>query len=167
MAGAERDAVETAWRIHATLTDWTGKVDAKAVFALTLESAALGAVIAFSGSRYSLGELDGTFAQVLFWLGAGLLGLAALAAVSVVSPRLGTAQGHDWRQNFVYFGDLRHWEPERLAEKLADTSPLAPLSRQLVDMSRVIWAKQQRVRQSLLLAVAGVVVVVLAWLLGR
>ncbi|MBV7699152.1 Pycsar system effector family protein [Streptomyces sp. TRM70350] len=164
---AETDPVETAWRIHAALTDWTGKVDAKAGFALTLESAALGAIIAFSGSRHRLGQLDGAFPTVLFWVGAALLGLAALAAVSVVSPRLGTAQGHDWRQNFVYFGDLRHWEPDRLAEKLADTSALAPLSRQLVDMSRVIWAKQQRVRQSLMLAVAGVVVVVLAWLLGR
>ncbi|GAA3295931.1 Pycsar system effector family protein [Streptomyces cinereospinus] len=167
MAEAETDAVETAWRIHAALVDWTGKVDAKAGFALTLESAALGAIVAFSGSRYRLGELHGTVPTVLFWAGAALLGLAALAAVSVVSPRLATARGHDWRQNFVYFGDLRHWEPDRLAEKLADTSALAPLSRQLVVMSRVVWAKQLRVRQSLLLAVAGVLAVVLAWLLGR
>jgi hypothetical protein len=66
----------------------------------------------------------------------------------------------------VYFGDLRHWEPEHLAEKLTTTSPLASLTRQLVDMSQIAWAKHKRVRQSLVLAVAGVAVTALAWLLG-
>ncbi|MCT9080107.1 Pycsar system effector family protein [Streptomyces fulvoviolaceus] len=163
---AERDAVETAWRIHAALADQTGKVDAKAGFALTLESAALGAVIAFSGSGRRLGQLDGGAAPVLFWLGAVLLGLSALASVSVVSPRLGTERGHDRERHFVFMGDLRHWDPQRLAEKLADTSVLDSLTRQLVSMSQIAWVKHRRVRQSLVLAVGGAVSIVLAWLLG-
>ncbi|WP_030380148.1 MULTISPECIES: Pycsar system effector family protein [unclassified Streptomyces] len=162
---AQTDPVDTAWRIHAALADWTGKVDAKAGFALTLESAVLGAVIAVSGSRHRP-ELDGTLPVILLWLGAGLLALAALASVSVVGPRLRTPAGHDWREHFVYFGDLRHWAPEHLAEKLADTSPLESLSRQIVSMSRIAWTKHQRVQQSLLLAVTGVAAIALAWLLG-
>jgi hypothetical protein len=158
--------VDTAWRIHATLADWTGKVDAKAGFALTLESAALGAVIAFSGSSHRLGQLDGAFAKTLFWLGAALLGLSALASVSVVNPRLGTRDEHNWQDHFLYFGELRHWDPECLAEKLQETSPLQSLTRQIVAMSQIAWVKHQRVRQSLFLAVAGTTAVVLAWLLG-
>ena len=33
-----KDATDTAWRIHGALVDWTGKVDTKASFALTIES---------------------------------------------------------------------------------------------------------------------------------
>ncbi|GAP51901.1 Pycsar system effector family protein [Streptomyces azureus] len=163
---AETDPVETAWRIHAALADWTGRVDAKAGFALTLESAVLGALVALSGSGHHLGQVHGTVPRLLLWLGVALLGLAALASVSVVSPRLRSQPGHDPNQHFVYFGDLRHWDPEHLTEKLTTTSPLPSLTRQLVDMSQIAWAKHQRVRQSLVLAVAGVAVTALAWLLG-
>jgi hypothetical protein len=34
-------AAETAWRIHGGLLDWTGKIDSKASFVLTVEAAAL------------------------------------------------------------------------------------------------------------------------------
>ncbi|PSM37822.1 hypothetical protein C6Y14_40030 [Streptomyces dioscori] len=163
---AETDPVETAWRVHTVLTDWAGKVDAKAAFALTLESAALGALIAVSGPGHRLGELDSTLPKVLFWLGVALLGLAALAAVSVVSPRLRSEPGLDRENHFIYFGDLRHWDPQHLAERLGQVSPLESLTRQLVTMSQVVWVKHQRVRQSLMLAIAGSASVVLAWLLG-
>jgi len=163
---AETDPVETAWRIHTALTDWTGKVDAKAVFALTLESAALGTLIAVSGSGHRLGELDGTLSKILFWLGAALLALAALASVSVVSPRLRSGPRADGENHFVYFGDLRHWDPKLLAERLGQVSPLESLTSQLVTMSHIAWVKHQRVRQSLMLAVVGSASVILAWLLG-
>ncbi|MFI9154871.1 Pycsar system effector family protein [Streptomyces sp. NPDC053367] len=163
---AETDAVETAWRIHSALADWTGKVDAKAGFALTLESAALGAMVAFAKADHHPAQAADTAPRLLFWLGAVLLGVAALASVSVVSPRLRTRRPHDWREHFVFFGDLRHWEPARLAETLTTTSPLNSLTRQLVDMSEIAWAKHRRVRQSLVLAVAGVLVTALAWLLS-
>ncbi|MFS8201877.1 Pycsar system effector family protein [Streptomyces sp. CWNU-52B] len=163
---AETDPVETAWRIHAVLTDWTGKVDSKAVFALTLESATLGALIAVSGPGHRLGELDHTLSKVLLWLGSALLGLAALASVSVVVPRLRSEPGLNREHHFIYFGDLRHWDPHHLAERLGQVSPLESLTQQLVTMSQVAWVKHRRVRQSLTLAVVGALSVVLAWLLG-
>ncbi|MET8685279.1 Pycsar system effector family protein [Streptomyces sp. NPDC004732] len=161
---AETDPVETAWRIHAVLIDWTGKVDAKAGFALALESAV--AVIAFSGSDDRLAELDGVLSLILFWLGAALLGLSAIASMSAISPRLGRRAGPHRENHFLYYGDLRHWAPERLAEKLGQTSPLDALTHQLVVMSQVLWIKSRRVQQSLALAVVGWAFVVLAWLLG-
>jgi hypothetical protein len=163
---AETDPVETAWRIHTALVDWTGKVDAKAGFALTLESAVIGAIVAFSKADHHPVQADGTAPRMLFWLGAALLGASAVASVSVVSPRLRAGERQDRREHFVYFGDLRHWEPERLSEALRTTSPLTALSHQLVDMSEIAWTKHRRVRQSLVLAMAGVLVIALAWLLG-
>ncbi|MEU7581634.1 Pycsar system effector family protein [Streptomyces sp. NPDC041068] len=163
---AETDPVETAWRIHGVLVEWTGKVDAKASFALTLESAALGAVLALSGSGHRLTELDDALPRTLFWLGASLLGLSALASVSVVAPRLRSGPGHSRENHFVYFGDLRCWESERPAERLRQTSPLESLTHQLVTMSQVVWVKNKRIRQSLTLAVIGSVSIVLAWLLS-
>ncbi|MEV7192122.1 Pycsar system effector family protein [Streptomyces sp. NPDC093510] len=160
----ETDPVETAWRIHAVLVDWTGKVDAKAGFALALESAA--AVIAFPDSGHRPGELDGVLPVTLFWVGAALLGLSALASMSVVSPRLRSSAGRDLENHFLYFGDLRTWEPDRLAAQLRRTSPLESLTHQLVIMSQILWTKNRRVRQSLALAVTGWTSVVLAWLLG-
>src|SRR3712207_62647 len=43
MAGnvSQQDPVDTAWRIHGAIADWTGKVDTKASFVLTIESALL------------------------------------------------------------------------------------------------------------------------------
>ncbi|WP_306337683.1 Pycsar system effector family protein [Streptomyces sp. KL118A] len=161
---AETDPVETAWRIHAVLIDWTGKVDAKAGFALALESAV--AVIAFSGSDHSPTDLDGVLPMVLFWLGAAVLGLSAIASMSVISPRLGRRAGPPRENHFLYFGDLRHWAPERLTEKLSQTSPLDALTHQLVIMSQILWIKSRRVQQSLALAIVGWTFVVLAWLLG-
>lgn len=43
-------ALDTAWRIHGALVDWTGKVDSKASFTVGVESAALAGVITLSAS---------------------------------------------------------------------------------------------------------------------
>ncbi|MGA5820532.1 Pycsar system effector family protein [Kitasatospora sp. NPDC094028] len=162
---SNEEAVKTAWQIHGSLTEVTGRVDAKASFALTIESAALGAIVALSGTGTTLGRTSGALAATLFWLGVAVLALAAVAAVSVVVPRGEGKQPSD-PPNFVYYGQLRHWTPDRLATELRDTDPLPVLTRQLVEMSRIIWVKDRRVRQSLLLAVVGCGLVALAGLLG-
>ena len=163
---ATDDAVETAWRIHDALADWTGKVDAKASFALTLESAVLGALAAFSGTGHRFGHLHGALPKTLFWLGVLLLGLSAVVSALVVVPRLAGQDGGTPRTNFVYFGDLRLWDPELLATRLTDTSPLQSLTRQLVVMSRIAWIKHRRVQLSFALAGAGTLAVALAWTTG-
>jgi hypothetical protein len=86
---AHDDAVATAWRLHASLADWTGRIDAKASFALTIESAVLAGVGASAGTDHGLGGISGWWAQGAIGAGAALLVLAAFAAVSVVLPRQG------------------------------------------------------------------------------
>jgi hypothetical protein len=154
------DPVDTAWRIHASLSESTGRVDAKASFAVSLESAVLAALIAL----YRGDVPGGTAAKVLFWIGALALALSALAAVSVVSPRLGSKDSGNWRDHFLYFGDLRHWNADDLSRKLRDTSALSSLTRQLVVMSEIAWIKHRRVQQSLVLAVIGSGLAALSWM---
>lgn len=162
---SNEEAVKTAWQIHASLTEVTGRVDSKASFALTIESAALGAIVALSGAGVHLGRLSGLIPSATFWLGVVTLGAAAIAAVSVVIPR-GEGGLHTGPTNFVYYGQLRHWTADRLATQLADADLLPVLSWQLVEMSRIVWVKHRRVRQSLVLAVLGCGLVAVAGLLG-
>jgi hypothetical protein len=163
----DRDPVETAWRIHAALCDWTGKVDTKASFALTIESAVLGGVAALSVSGHRFNHLKGFWTQATFWAGVAALGLAALASISVVMPR--TRRRHldnEWRHNFIYFGHLKEWSPAELADYMRKEDPLLTLSRQLVNMSKIAWAKHARVRQSLLLATLGAALIALSGFLA-
>lgn len=138
---------ETAWKIHSTLVDWTGKVDTKASFALTVESGILVAVTALSGSGRRLGRIDGC-ALWVFYLGVAALAIGTLFAISVVSPNLRKAkvslESHD---NFVFFGHVRHWNPAELEMALRERDPLPVLARQLVVMSEIAWKKHERVKK--------------------
>jgi Family of unknown function (DUF5706) len=158
----EVKAVDTAWKIHAAIVDWTGKVDTKASFTLALESAAIAAIVSLSANGRRLSDLTG-WPSAIFWIGLGLVLLGALLSASVVAPRLrSTATKNEWPENFVYFGHLRHWDPEELANKLKEADILPVLSRQLVNMSRVSWTKHRRVQVSLIFGISGAALVFIA-----
>jgi hypothetical protein len=164
---AVETATETAWRIHTSLSDWTGKVDNKAVFALSIESAMLAGTAVLSSGPNAFLDLAGTPAAWLTRIGVILLALSVLLAVAVVIPRTrGALLRVDWPENFTYFGHLRLWEPDALAEHLRTADPLGSLSRQLVTMSKVAWRKALLVKLSLIIAPAGAVCTVAAGLLG-
>ncbi len=152
-------SIDTAWKIHAALVDWTGKVDTKASFALTLESAALVTVVTLSSTAKPLADLGG-MALIAYRVGIALLGLGALCAASVVSPRLRSrAMKRESAENFIYFGHIKDWEPAALATALRQDDVLAVLSRQLVAMSRIAWRKHRQVQWSLISGVTGALIV--------
>ncbi|MFF3942090.1 Pycsar system effector family protein [Streptomyces phaeofaciens] len=160
------EALETAWRVHAALGEWTARVDTKASFALTLEAAALAAVTALaSGGGLGLRTLPVVLLVVFV---AGLLSLlgAICCAMLVVAPRTrGESTAAEAADNFVYFGHLRHWDPEGLRRALTTRDPLPMLSRQLVVMSRIAWRKHRWVELSFALSGLGGVLLCLALLL--
>ncbi|MFF3410874.1 Pycsar system effector family protein [Streptomyces sp. NPDC002742] len=160
-------AVDTAWRIHASLADWTSKVDGKAVFALSIESTMLAATAALSSNSRSPLDVSTTPGIWLLRTAMVMLAAAALLCIGVVTPRLrGGGIRQDWPDNFTYFGHLRLWEPDALAARLRDADPLTSLSRQIVAMSQIAWRKYVLVRLSLLIAAIGAACTVLAGLLG-
>lgn len=156
----DHDPIDTAWRIHGAITDWTGKVDAKASFALAIESAILAGVITLSADDHLLADLSGWKELWTYRLGVALLVAAVLAVMSVVLPRLrGRRTKSEWRSNFIYFGHLRHWPPDQLTDALQDEPLLPALSHQLVKMSEIAWRKHRALQVSLWLSVVGTALV--------
>jgi len=90
--------------------------------------------------------------------------------VLTVVPRLqwrACGRRSDWRQNTVYFGHLRHWDPDDLAAQLAAGGPpeLPQLAAQLVATARIAWRKHAWLQGSLAafaLGIACLLVVALA-----
>lgn len=150
------DPIDNAWKIHSALIDWTGKVDTKASFALTVEAAILAGVVTLSSSDRVFSHLSG---WAVFWYVAGLLLLigSVLAAVHVVRPRLRSKHlpGESAR-NYVYFGHLRLMTREQVEDRLENSPILPVLANQLLEMSKICWDKHKWVQKSMTLAPAGV-----------
>lgn len=153
------DPTETAWRIHAALIDWTGKVDTKASFALTIEAALLAGVVTLSGADRVFDRLTGWFPITLYVLGIVVLVAAVLCAVWVVRPRLRAPNlKAESAHSYIYFGHLRFLDQETVLKHLEGT-PIRPvLAKQLVEMSKIAWSKHVFVQWSMTLGVAGVVI---------
>ncbi|MFC5801172.1 Pycsar system effector family protein [Streptomyces formicae] len=164
------DPLDTAWRVHGALVEWTGKADSKAAFALTLQSTGLAVVAVLVSTQRGLNPSGGVAAVAFLVIGAALLALGAGFAVAAVSPSLGMGQGGQRpvaRDAFLYFGHLRLWDPGELEATLRQTDPLPSLTRQLVVMSSIAWAKHRRVQWSLTCGAAGVVFVVVSVAAGQ
>ena len=69
--------LDTAWKIHAAVVDWTGKVDSKASFASAIESGLMVGIIAATRDDGPLAHRDTTWERWLFWLGVAVLGGSA------------------------------------------------------------------------------------------
>jgi Family of unknown function (DUF5706) len=155
--------VETAWRIHAALLDWTGKVDNKAAFVLGLESAVLASFVTIGNVRHHLLRGPIQLQQILLLTGFVHLVSAMVLAIAVVAPRMShRSSARDWAEDVVYFGHLRLWNPVALCEELATADMLPILSRNLAAMSRILWRKHLLVRVSLLMALLGACLVIAA-----
>ncbi|MFI0192749.1 Pycsar system effector family protein [Streptomyces sp. NPDC017082] len=150
------EPTETAWKIQSAVADATAKADSKAALALTLQSTTLAVLSLLASSRRAAGGFESVAAQSLLWLGIALIMAGACCAAWAVSPQLGKERrGPDPDADFLYFGHLRLMEPVVLERALRNTDPLPPLSRQVVVMSEIAWAKHRRVQCSLVLAVVG------------
>ena len=160
------EAVEQAWRIHAALVDWTGKVDSKASFTLTIQSAVLAGIVTLTGTGHHLHGLRGATVDGFFWVGIAVLILGVLASASVVAPRVRrNKMGEEWRQNFIFFGHLKDWEPDDLTAALSQRDILPVLSRQLVVMSKIAWQKHEQVQISMWSGAFGTLLVFVAYAL--
>lgn len=145
----DHDAIDTAWRIHTAIVDWTGKVDSKASFALAIESAVLAGIVSMTGGRRRLANLEGP-ASVLFWVGVAFLIAALLCVVYVVRPRLRRGKVKlESGANFIFFGHLKDWKAHDLEEALLQRDLLPMLAHQLVTMSKIAWVKHRMLQLSL------------------
>ena len=154
--------IETAWQLHSAQMEWTGKVDAKAGFILTLDAAAVTTAIALSADGMVFDGIAASQFQILYDLSILLFIAAALLAAWAVAPvlRLGNLE-EEAKSDFIYFGHARYWEADDLATALEEVDPLPNVTRQVVRMSRIVWKKHRRVACSTWLTVAGIILIAL------
>jgi len=151
-----RESLETAWKIHGAIVDWTGKVDAKASFAFTIESAGVATTVALSGDKRTFSTLEGPWQNFLYNGGILSLLIAAAFAVWVVIPRLRMRHvRREFPNNFIYFGHLKYWKPEDLSDAIGKKDLLPALTHQMVKMSQIAWRKHVAVKISMWLAISG------------
>jgi hypothetical protein len=138
------------WRIHDAQMDWTGKVDAKAAFALTIQTALLAGVVSL------LDEMDTCLEYVLIGLSMALVAAGAVFAGLVVAPRLRSKDvPQEVASNFIYFGHARAWKPDALVASLRQVDLAEQIARQVIVMAEIAWIKHRRVATSIWLSVAG------------
>ncbi|MFI9248167.1 Pycsar system effector family protein [Streptomyces sp. NPDC053086] len=161
-----QEATETAWQIHTALGEWTARVDAKASFALTLESAATAGIIALSTDDHMFAHLHGWGVRAPLWAGTNLILIGGIFATLVVVPRLRSAKDlvAEAPNHFIYFGHLRHREAGELTTALLQTDVLPVLSQQLINMSDIAWRKHRHVQWSFICFGLGAVTVFVAGL---
>lgn len=146
----DKEAIEQAWKVHQAQADWTGKVDAKASFAFAIESAAIATTVALSGDNRLFSGRSAGMIDVLYWIGLLALLAGAFFAVAVVIPRLKSDSAlKASKRNYIYFGHVRHWEPDELAEALKSRDILPVITRQIVIMGDIAWQKHRWVQVSM------------------
>lgn len=148
--------------------EWTGKVDVKAGFILTLNAAAIATGVALSAEGMPFYGITSSWLQVPYGLSLFLFVAAALLAAWAVAPALrpGKLQ-KEAKVDFIYFGHARHWEADDLAEVLENRDPLPVVTRQVVRMAQIAWNKHRRVAWSTWLTGVGVLLMALTgWALS-
>lgn len=157
---ATNHGLEFAWRVHAALDSWTGKVDTKASITLAIETALLGFIITLSIDGGPLSTLGGTDLTI-YRIGLSFVGLSVLMALGVVVPQLSRRKAKkEWEKNMIYFGHLRRWDVDRLARALAEERPRHhQMARQLIEMSRIAWRKHVWLQGSLVTLLIGSAVI--------
>jgi hypothetical protein len=157
--------VTFAWNTHNAITDWTAKVDYKAAVVLSLGGILLGYFVALSSGDRVLAHLHG-WRLVVERMGLGWSTLGVVLAGFVVAPRLNRRLTRaNWRENFVYFGHLRHWRPGDLKEKLRSLDAdqeLDALAIQLVNTSKIAWYKHSLLQSAMACIAIGVALVALS-----
>lgn len=152
--------------MHTAQEAWTGKVDAKASILLALEGGLLAAILAGYAQDGLLLHLQG-WRRLSTWAGMLSLSAAILFAALAVKPSLGRTRHHrsDARDNLIYFGHLRHQDPNRVSARLRSLSAAEQtdmLGRQLVAMSRANWRKHRWVSASVISILLAVVAISVA-----
>jgi hypothetical protein len=149
-----------AQKVHDSVAGSIGKADAKAGFVATLNTAVLAGVVA-------LVQLDqlGAAGRVLLSLGVALMVAALLCAVAVVLPILRARHTKHGSGNVLYFGTVRHYTPEELADRLAGEDTAREMCAQAVVLSRLSWIKHRLLQVAMLATIAGASVTGLTLLL--
>jgi hypothetical protein len=149
--------------VFGALVDWNGKIDVKAAFTLTLDTAVLAGVVALARN----GVIPELWTKPFWFFAIGGIAtlLSALLAVVVVSPILrprGELSSEVRNGSFIYFGHLSLMDDDTIVEALKG-DVLPALVSELKNMSKNAWVKNRLTQVALALVAVGGLLLVLAW----
>lgn len=165
VSAPDTSGVEMGWRVHTAQESWTAKVDIKASIVLALATAVLVGVVAGTTKDAAFDNLVGWRQWTLSVAVIADLAAVVLAAVAIW-PQLGRQRENktEHRKHFIYFGHLRHWAPDELAERLRSVTPeeeRQALAEQLIRMSERNWTKHKALQGALAMVLISVGLVAL------
>jgi hypothetical protein len=158
-----RDVIDDAWRLADGVQERINAADVKTGVATGLELGVLTATGALAGIRNAPGVPPAGL--VLLAAALAVQVAAILTALSALTPRLHPHPGRTAGGDLLYFGTLRTVTPDQLAVQLRRADLLTEVSRHVVVTSAIAWVKHTRLRASLHLAAAGVLLAATAALL--
>jgi hypothetical protein len=151
-------SLDYAWKVHDAIGDWTARVEVKASVVLGLEGASI-ALIA-DGAADGVFKHLSTTATALLWTSLICLFGSTLVSIAAVFPQLRRrASRSSWANGVIYFGHVRLWKPNDLAEQLTrldDSGWMSIVAQQLVDSSKVAWRKHAFMQVSMALLLVSV-----------
>lgn len=150
---------ELAWRVHETAKGWISQVDAKSAAALAIEAAAVGFALALITNSDTLAQLTWVSRWAMSF-GLALLFGSVFLSMLVLMPRIKWREKKPSKPGYLYFGHLRHWDKDELAQTLARNQVNdGQIAAQVITLSGIAWRKHALFQWSLYLLFAGIALV--------
>jgi hypothetical protein len=146
---------EFAWNVHTTMEGWTARADLKASILLALQGGALFAIFTSEGL---LTAARSRWPVVVTTVAVALLLVATGLSAAALMPALGSSRRlrAERKQQFVYFGHLRHWPADEFGRALVELTPRGEavmLAEQIVRLGQLNWRKHRLLQVSVALTV--------------
>jgi hypothetical protein len=153
------------WMAQAAMESWAGRADVKASVLLAWQGAAF--VLLATGNDRLGGACSRLPALAAMVAGCLLVAATCLAALVIV-PALGSVRRHraQMAQHTFFFGHVRLWQPQALAERLARLTAdeqRTMMAHHLVAVSAINWRKYRLLQASVMLTLMVVGALVFAF----
>ncbi len=163
MTTDDPSALGNAWKLHDAQVQWTSQVDSNASFILAIETGIMAGVVALAGDGRRLSALDDAWTRGFFVTGVAFIVLGLVVVAWCVRPRLRNPNIEaESKVDYIYFGHVRRWDGENLADQVARNEMMQVVTRQVVRMAEIAWRKHRYLQVSITSAMIGTLLVSLA-----
>lgn len=147
--------IDEAERLLRSAREELARADSKASTIFAVSGIAVGAILAaVFGKQWHPSMLKSVGYEIVWWVGAGLLGIGLVLLGSSIYPRLNRAEASP---PGVQFGDFHRLDPLSLLKALEEAArdPMAVRISELLNISRIVQVKYRLVRAGILCIATG------------
>jgi hypothetical protein len=160
MTDERNQSIDTAWRIFGASSEWHSRLDVKAGFTLTADTALLAGAIALTKDKGVLAGLP-ELSRYCFYIGAFCIVVSLWSAIGVVAPVTRPAKDLKIEASngkFIYIGNLKFLGESKILDYLNNNEMTLPaLAKELKNISAIGWLKHVLLSLALFFMFEGVV----------